>query len=102
MLGAGLLLSHRLDSRWSASLAGYQTGETHFDRTDTDLGQGRGYFIDTVRRWDARVAHALCSGGVNGELALNVQNLADTRYFEFRHDNQVLGRTASLNLKLDL
>lgn len=97
-----LLLSHRFDKRWSASLAGYQTGETHFDRTDFDASQGRGYFIDTVRRWDARVACAFHTGGTNGELALNVQNLADTRYFEFRHDNQVPGRTAWLNLRLDL
>lgn len=97
-----LMLSHSFDSHWRASVTGYQTDETHFDRTDFDLSQGRGYFIDTVRRWDSRIAYAFRSGGTNGELALIVQNIADARYFEFRHDNQVPGRTAWLNLKLDL
>lgn len=97
-----LMLSHRFDSQWSASLTGYLTGETHFDRTDTDLKQGRGYFIDAVRRWDGRVAYNFRAGRASGELALIVQNLDDARYFEFRHDNQVPGRTAWLNLKLDL
>jgi iron complex outermembrane receptor protein len=97
-----LMLSHSFDSHWRASVTGYLTDETHFDRTDTDLSQGRGYFIDAVRRWDSRVAYSFRTGGTNGELALVVQNLADKHYFEFRHDNQVPGRTAWLNLKLDL
>jgi iron complex outermembrane receptor protein len=96
-----LMISHRFNSQWSASLTGYLTDETHFDRTDYNISQGRGYFIDTVRRWDGRIAYSFHTGGTNGELALIVQNLADARYFEFRHDNQVLGRTAWLNLKLD-
>jgi len=96
------LLSHRFDQQWSASLAGYQVGETHFSRTDYDPKQGRGYFIETFRRWDGRVAYAFRTGGTNGELALMVQNLADVNYFEFRHDNQALGRTAWVNLKLEL
>jgi iron complex outermembrane receptor protein len=96
------MLSHSFDSHWRASVTGYLTDETHFDRTDTDLSQGRGYFIDAVRRWDSRVAYSFRTGGTNGELALVVQNLDDARYFEFRHDNQVPGRTAWLNLKLDL
>lgn len=97
-----LMLSHSFDSHWRASLAAYLTDETHFDRTDADLSQGRGYFIDAVRRWDSRIAYSFRTGGTHGELALVVQNLADARYFEFRHDNQVPGRTAWLNLKLDL
>ncbi len=97
-----LMLSHSFDSHWRASVTGYQTDETHFDRTDFNISQGRGYFIAPVRRWDSRIAYAFRTGGANGELALIVQNLADARYFEFRHDNQVPGRTAWLNLKLDL
>ena len=97
-----LMLSHRFSSRWSTSLTGYQVGETHFSRTDFDPAQGRGYFIDSQRRWDGRVAYAFRTAGGNGELALMVQNLANAQYFEFRHDNQVPGRTAWVNLKLDL
>ena len=97
-----LLLSHNFDSHWRASVAGYFTDETHFDRTDTDVNQGRGYFIAPVHRWDGRIAYSFRTGAANGELALNVQNISDATYFEFRHDNQVPGRTAWLNLKLDL
>jgi iron complex outermembrane receptor protein len=97
-----LMLSHSFDSHWRASVTGYQTDETHFDRTDFKISEGRGYFIAPVRRWDSRIAYSFRTGGTNGELALIVQNLADARYFEFRHDNQVPGRTAWLNLKLDL
>lgn len=97
-----LMLSHRFNNDWSTSLVGYYVGETHFSRTDQNLNQGRGFFIDAVRRWDGRIAYTFHNGGTNGELALIVQNLADAQYFEFRHDNQVPGRTAWLNLKLDL
>lgn len=97
-----LMISHRFNHHWSTSLTGYQTDETHFDRTDFDLSQGRGYFIGTARRWDGRIAYDFHSGGTNGVLALILQNVTDNRYFEFRHDNQVLGRTAWLNLKLDI
>jgi len=96
-----LMLTHNFDSRWSASLVGYQTGETHFSRTDFDLAQGRGYFIPLMRRWDGRVAYAFPAGKSKGELTLNIQNLADERAFEFRHDNQTPGRTAWLNLRLE-
>lgn len=96
-----LMLSHRFDDHWSTSLAGYQTGETHFSNTDVNIPQGRGYFIDTARRWDGRVAYAFRSASGKGELALMVQNLGNARYFEFRHDNQLPGRTAWLNLKLE-
>ena len=100
-----LMLTHRFDSRWSASLVGYQTGETHFSRTDftspADGAKGRGYFIPGNRRWDSRVAYAFPIGRSKAELALNIQNLADERYFEFRHDNQPPGRTAWLNLRLE-
>ncbi|MBS4097735.1 MAG: TonB-dependent receptor [Sulfuricella sp.] len=97
-----LMLSHRFDQRWSASLVGYQVGETHFSRTDYAPAENRDYFIATQRRWDSRLAYAFKAGDTNGEVALIVQNLANANYFEFRHDNQVPGRTAWLNLKLDL
>lgn len=97
-----LLLSHRFDPRWSASLAGYQVGETHFSRTDYSPAENRGYFIPTQRRWDGRIAYAFKAGDYNGEVALMVQNLANADYFEFRHDNQPPGRTAWLNLRLGL
>lgn len=96
-----LMLSHGFDRHWSISVTGYHVDETHFSRTDVDLNQNRKYFIEPVRRWDGRVAYAFQTGEGHGELALNVQNLADAHYFEFRHDNQPPGRTAWLNLKLD-
>ncbi|MDD5330167.1 MAG: TonB-dependent receptor [Sulfuricella sp.] len=97
-----LMLTHRLNRHWSASLIGYQTGETHFLDTDSDPGMGRGYFIKTAHRWDGRLAYRFRADAGRGEFALVVQNLADDRYLEFRHDNQPAGRTAWLNLKLDL
>lgn len=96
-----LMFSHTFDERWSASLVGYQTGETHFSRTDYDPSQGRAWFIDSQRRWDGRVAYRFHAGKGTGELALIVQNLANAHYFEFRHDNEAPGRTAWLNLKLN-
>lgn len=96
------MLSHRFDSRWSASLLGYQTGETHFTRTGSDPASGRGYFIPSYRRLDGRIAYRFKAGKGNGELALNVQNLSNSQYFEYRWDNQAPPRTAWFNLKLDL
>lgn len=97
-----MMLAHRFDHRWSGSLMGYQMGEAHFPETDSGPDDNRRYFVDGYRRWDARLAYAFRAGTAKGELALVVQNLADAHYFEFRHDNQPPGRTAWLNLKLDL
>lgn len=99
-----LLISHRFTPNWSASLIGYQMGETHLPGTDSGPTpvQDPVYFINTSRRWDGRVAYSFRSGTTNGELALIVQNLADAHYFEYRHDNEFPGRTAWINLKLDL
>lgn len=96
-----LLMSHRFNERWSASLAGYRTDETHFNDTGSDPGKGRPWFIPANNRWDARVAYAFRAAGGKGELALVVQNLADAQYYEYRFDNQVPGRTAWVNLKLE-
>lgn len=97
-----LMLSHRFDGRWSASLMGFQTGEAHFLDTDTGPNGNYQYFVPTHRRWDGRVAYQFRNAAGSGELALVVQNLADAHHFEFRHDNQFPGRNAWLNLKLDL
>ncbi len=97
-----LMLTHSLNDQWRVSLIGYQTGETHFSRTDFDANQNRGYFIPTQRRWDARVAHNFLAGKTKGELSLNIQNLTNAEYYEFRHDNQVPGRMAWVNLRLEM
>jgi len=98
-----LMLTHRFDHGLSASLTGYQNGETHSPGTDSGPTpeQAPVYYINTYRRWDGRLAYNFHSGTSNGELALIVQNFADSHYFEYRHDNEPPGRTAWLNLKLD-
>ncbi|WP_059424980.1 TonB-dependent siderophore receptor [Sulfuricella sp. T08] len=97
-----MMLTHRFDHRWSTSLMGYKTGAVHFPETDTGPQENPLYYVNSYRRWDARLAYAFQAGTTRGELALVVQNLADNHYFEFRHDNEPPGRTAWLNLKLDL
>ena len=96
------MLTHRFDNRWSASLLGYQIGDTHFTRSGSDPTSGRAYYIPGNRRWDSRVAYSFKSGTSNGELALNIQNLGNSQHFEYRWDNQAPPRTAWLNLKLDM
>jgi iron complex outermembrane receptor protein len=97
-----MMLTHRFNDRWSGSLMGYQMGEAHFPETDSGPNDNRRYFVDSYRRFDGRLAYRFQAGTSKGELALVVQNLADAHYFEFRHDNQPPGRTAWLNLGLDL
>lgn len=96
-----LMLTHRFDGGWSASLMGYQMGEAHFPETDSGPNENPRYWVDTYRRWDGRVAYRFQAGQGTGELALTVQNLADDQYFEFRHDNEPPGRSAWVNLKLE-
>ena len=81
---------------------GYQTGAAHFPETDSGPQENKLYYVDSYHRWDARLAYAFQAGTTRGELALVVQNMADDHHFEFRHDNEPPGRTAWLNLKLDL
>jgi len=88
-----LMLAHSFGERWSGSLTGYHVGETHA------LG---GDWVDDYERWDGRLAYRFRAGRGNGELALVVQNLFNERYFEYETWNQPPGRTAWLNLKLDL
>lgn len=97
-----LMLTHRFNDKWSGSLVGYQVGKVHMLGADSGPSTNQQYFVDSYRRWDGRVAYRFKAGTGSGELALIVQNLADARYFEYRHDNQPPGRTAWLNLKLDL
>jgi iron complex outermembrane receptor protein len=101
-IAQSMMLTHRFDYRWSGSLMGYRTGAAHFPETDTGPDGNRQYFVGSSRRFDGRLAYAFQAGTARGELALVVQNLADAHYFEFRHDNELPGRTAWLNLKLDL
>lgn len=98
-----LMLTHRFNDKWSGSLMGYQVGEVHMLAADSGPDNANPqYFVGTYRRWDGRVAYRFKAGTGSGELALVVQNLADSNYFEYRHDNQPPGRSAWLNLKLDL
>lgn len=96
-----LMFNHHFNSHWSATLLGYQIAKTHFNDTDYNLLQNRAYYIPGNRRWDGRLAYQFSWGGGQGELALNVQNLANSRYFEYRHDNEVPGRITRINLRLD-
>jgi len=101
-LSQSLMLSHRFAAAWSASLTGYQVSDTHLPGADAGPDENRRYYADGYRRWDGRLAYRFHTGATNGELAVIVQNLADAQYFEYRHDNEPLGRTAWLNLKLEL
>lgn len=89
-----LMLSHSFDERWSGSLTGYHVSEVK--------ALGGVQRVDAYERWDSRLAYRFRSGGGNGEVALAVRNLFGARYFEYETVNQPPGRTAWLNLKLDL
>lgn len=99
-----VMFTHRFDHHWSTSLMGYRTDKVHFQETDSGPTPVTNpfYYVDASHRFDARVAYAFQTGKTKGELALVVQNLTDDYHFEFRHDNQPPGRSAWLNLKLDL
>ncbi len=97
-----MMLTHQFSAHWSASLMGYQVGEVHFRKTGGGPQGSDLYFIPTHRRWDGRVGYQFRVGQTKGELALVVQNLSDANYFEFRFDNEPPGRSAWLNLKLEM
>ncbi len=96
-----MMLTHRFNSQWSASLLAYQTSKTHFADTKFNPAENRSYFIPGNRRWDGRLAYLFQWGSRRGELSLNVQNLADTRYFEYNYNNEVPGRVTRLSLRVD-
>jgi iron complex outermembrane recepter protein len=97
-----LLITHQFNSKWDASIAGYQVSKTHFNATDYNTTNNAGYYLPLTRRWDGRIAYQFAFMGKNAELALIAQNLADVRYFEYRHDNELPGRLTRLNFKMDL
>ncbi len=88
-----LMLTHQFGPDWRGSLVGYQVGE------NTMLADGR--FVNSYRRWDARLARAFRTGNARGELSLMVQNLGDERYEEYRWDNRLPGRSAWANLRVE-
>jgi len=87
-----LMLTHRFGSGWSGSLMGYQVGEMK------SIG---GSMVNSYRRWDGRVAKQFKVGGSAVEAALIVQNLSNERSWEYDFDNQLPGRTAWANLRLE-
>lgn len=97
-----LLLSHRFNDQWNGSLAAYQVARTKFNATDYNPSQNRGYFIDANRRFDGKVSYMFRIGGKQAECSLIGQNLANARYFEYRHDNQIPGRALRFNFKMDM
>jgi iron complex outermembrane receptor protein len=96
-----LMLTHRFNEQWDASLMGYLITETHFNETDWDFAENRSYFIPGNNHFDVRVAHNFQVCNKHGVVALIVQDVMDTRYFEYRHDNQVPGRNTRINLSMD-
>lgn len=89
---ASFLLSHRINSNWDASFAGYYTSAVHA------LGDGNP--LDSMHRFDARLARKFQFSDVSGECSLNVQNLTDRHEQEFAIYNE-LRRRAFVNVRLD-
>jgi iron complex outermembrane recepter protein len=89
---ASFLLTHRVNSDWDASFAGYYTSAVHA------LGDGNP--VDSLHRFDARLARKFHFSNVSGECSLNIQNLTDRHQQEFALYNE-LRRRAFLNVTLD-
>lgn len=96
------MLTHQFDEHWRGSVTGYQVGKTHFNATDFNIGDGRAYYLPLTRRWDARLGYQFTLAGKRAELAVIGQNIADVRYFEYRHDSEVPGKQVRVSFKLDL
>lgn len=86
------LLSHRFNTLWDTSLTYYQTSQT------AQLGDGN--FVDSIKRFDLRVARKFNTGRWNGEVSGVVENLFDSNYEEFA-DYNTLRRRARINLSLE-
>jgi len=97
-----LMLSHRVNDQWSGSLVAYQVAKTKFNSTDYNPRENRGYFINGNRRLDGKLTYQFKLGGKAAECSVIAQNLADSRYFEYRRDNELPGRAVRLNFRLDL
>ncbi len=89
-----LMLSHSFNPHWNGSLLGYYVGKNFMP--------GGGAMIDSNRRLDMRLARSFRCRNRDGEVTLAVQNLTNNREFEYNKNNQLPGRTAWLNVKLDL
>lgn len=86
------LVSHRWSDDWDASLALHAQDSYHAGGFSQPQ---RGYV-----RVDARAARRLRTRWGEAELSLSVENLFDTRYTEFRHDN-VAGRRMWVTLSFE-
>ena len=96
-----LTITHQFNEQWRGSLIAYQISRTKFNDTDFNPGEGRGYFIEGNKRFDAKLSRRFLLCGRPTEVAVIVQNIANAHYFELRHDNEVPGRLARLNVKTE-
>jgi len=95
------MLTHQFNEEWRSSLIAYQIAKTKLNQTDYNPAQGRGYYIDGNKRFDGKISRRFLFSGRQTEIAFIVQNIANSHYFEYRHDNEVPGRLARVNLKMD-
>ncbi|MDO8961800.1 MAG: TonB-dependent receptor [Methylophilus sp.] len=89
---ASFLLTHRFNSDWDASFAGYYNSPVR--------AFGDGNPVDSNHRFDARIAKRFRLAARDGEVSLNVQNLTDRHEKEFATYN-TLRRRAFVNVRLD-
>lgn len=89
---SSFLLTHRFNSDWDASFAGYYNSPVR--------AFGDGNPVDSNHRFDARIAKRFRLATRDGEVSLNVQNLTDRHEKEFATYN-TLRRRAFVNVRLD-
>jgi iron complex outermembrane recepter protein len=89
---ASFLLTHRFNTDWDASFAGYYNSPVR--------AFGDGNPVDSNHRFDARVAKRFRLAARDGEVSLNIQNITDRHEEEFATYN-VLRRRAFVNVRLD-
>ena len=96
-----LMITHQFNEQWRGSFVAYQIAKTKFNATDYNPVLGRGYYVDGNRRFDGKISRRFNLDGHQTEIAFIIQNIANAHYFEYRHDNQVPGRLARINVKMD-
>lgn len=89
---SSFLLTHRFNTSWDASFAGY------YNSPVTALGDGNE--LDSNHRFDARIAKRFQLDAYDGEVSLNIQNITDRHEEEFARYN-ILRRRAVMNVRLD-
>jgi iron complex outermembrane receptor protein len=89
---SSFLLTHRFNSDWDASFAGYYNSPVR--------ALGDGQVVDSNHRFDARIAKRFRLASRDGEVSLNIQNITDRHEEEFATYN-VLRRRAFVNVRLD-